>query len=567
MYSFITAKYWGRGPRYWTIQEIKFKTQTGKDLLESPAKEDSRKYGLNSTTQELKPRKECHWVIHHYDNNDYKCLSDQSDDKPDTTFNIEDNESNWPTWNCNVDAATFSQTINEGLNLNAFNRCSDQNVPFSTKAFTGQRRKSDRQRKQEDIGFAIISRNVNLLRDLLESNNDDNPDQNNYPIINREMAELINTIGAFHLAATYLDGSRSCCLVFDALSSKYHQVKHKRDQFGHTVLDCIFLTILRSHTKVSPGAVSNSLRGTSRFAGEEVDIYGRWDADSPCIRQLYAKGQSNIPFKWKHKFYHTSVQTICHSIINIFKRDFPFEINMPSGLFRSICEHYGHECSGSHFHALIMVAYHLAKYGTPNETLFKALACLICLIFCRGNPFRKATLAVPGSHICDHQPITPLKLSEALSHSASTDHWSKDARTGWLVFVMTLKYIAFHHNFGEEELHEIDIEDIELNRWQGLGLLWGAIQAEFLTYRRLTDNDSALSPRFDMLRLLQELQAGNGPFGIDWIEEDVMAALADGGFFTCAENAYCPLVHEVCTEYVANVEQWGRIKFINVPWQ
>ena len=134
------------------------------------------------------------------------------------------------------------------------------------------------------------------------------------------------------------------------------------------------------------------------------------------------------------------------------------------------------------------------------------------------------------------------------------------------MFVITLKYITFHHNFdnlAQEELHELDIGDIHLDMWQGLGSLWGAIQAEFLTYRRLTDNDGALSPRFDMLRLLQELQAGKGPRGIDWIEENMMAEMNVGGFFLDAGGEVYPVVHQVCTEYVANVEQWGRIKFID----
>ncbi|RYP20950.1 hypothetical protein DL765_002487 [Monosporascus sp. GIB2] len=246
MYSFMTAKYWGKGPRYWTAQTIEFKTGTDKSLLEPATQSDSPGYRLTPSAQSFQPKSECHWTIHHHED-EYEALPDSLDDDPNRKYDIE-NESTWPTWTSSVDARSFSETINEGLERNAFSKCLDNEIPFSAEAISRQRQKSSRQRKQEEIGFAIMSRNRDLLWDLL-----DNEDYDDSEI--DEALDICEEMRALHLAATYLDGSRQCCLIINVLPvSSGVQL----DQFGHTVLDNIFLTILRSHTKVIPSAIRHA---------------------------------------------------------------------------------------------------------------------------------------------------------------------------------------------------------------------------------------------------------------------------------------------------------------------
>ncbi|RYP46237.1 hypothetical protein DL768_007504 [Monosporascus sp. mg162] len=257
MYSFMTAKYWGKGPRYWTAQTIEFKTGADKRLLESPTLSESHGYGSTESGQSFQPKSECHWTIHHHQDQ-YEALPDPPDDDSDREYDIED-ESTWPTWTSSVDASIFSETVNEGLGHNAFSKCPDDDMPFSAEAISQHRQKSSRQRKQEDIAFAIMARNFDLLSGLLDGDEID------------EVYDICEEMRASHLAATYLDGSRQCCLIISALPIF---PETPLDQFGHTVLDNIFLTILRSHTRVIPCA-------------------------------LYATGQSNIPFQWKHEFCHT----------------------------------------------------------------------------------------------------------------------------------------------------------------------------------------------------------------------------------------------------------------------
>lgn len=107
--------------------------------------------------------------------------------------------------------------------------------------------------------------------------------------------------------------------------------------------------------------------------------------------------------------------------------------------------------------------------------------------------------------------------------------------------------------------------EISLDAWDGLGPLWGAIQAEFLTHRKVTDLDPALLTRFDLDSLLQGLRAGRGPTSIDFIEKDLMAKVDNRGWFKDSESTRCPVVNEACKEYFDNIGQWGRIEFLGMP--
>ena len=67
------------------------------------------------------------------------------------------------------------------------------------------------------------------------------------------------------------------------------------NDLGHTILDQLMIAILKAHSSCSPGVVDPIFKKAKRFEGEDVDICGRWDADSGCIRQLLVKGDASIP--------------------------------------------------------------------------------------------------------------------------------------------------------------------------------------------------------------------------------------------------------------------------------
>jgi hypothetical protein len=124
---------------------------------------------------------------------------------------------------------------------------------------------------EEAIGFSIMGRNASLLYDLLQKAKDTNLVSSN--------------LNPFHLATSYLDGSKTCCLILNILFNeapvewRQDLRKHNSNDLGHTLLDTLMITILRNHTFVSPGTVDNTLKRRHIFPGQEADICGRWDAD------------------------------------------------------------------------------------------------------------------------------------------------------------------------------------------------------------------------------------------------------------------------------------------------
>lgn len=76
-------------------------------------------------------------------------------------------------------------------------------------------------------------------------------------------------------------------LCFELLIDSHSSEKPHINDLGHTVLDSLMASILKSHTSRVPGVVHTTFGNDQRFAGEEVDICGRWDADSDSIRHCW----------------------------------------------------------------------------------------------------------------------------------------------------------------------------------------------------------------------------------------------------------------------------------------
>ena len=132
-----------------------------------------------------------------------------------------------------------------------------------------------------------MGRNVELVGDLIRQ---------------IQKAEIdISSLHPGHLAISYLDGAKSCCNILDLICLNFRRKDININHLGHTILDNLMIAILKAHTSVSPGAVDDNMKAQTRFIGEEVDICGRWDADSPYFRSLLESGRS-VPFEWKHPF-------------------------------------------------------------------------------------------------------------------------------------------------------------------------------------------------------------------------------------------------------------------------
>jgi len=359
------------------------------------------------------------------------------------------------------------------------------------------------------------------------------------------------------------------------------------------------ITILKSHTYVTPRSVDDSLGNNERFPGENVDICGRWDADSECIQQLLSKGPAAIPSSWKHKFCHTSAQAICHGIDVLqdytrATRDFSIH-NVLSGLYTVRC--FGPDCGlkmqMTPLHTLVMVAYSLAQFGKRDEDLFGILAVLLSCFTRELGRLRRVDIDVSAlfdmellgreeTQLCKHQKLYPSELAQLVPASAVMK-WSKKTREGWEIFCLVLERIEKLILTILRERYGPISDDYEHsgNRWlwnsyytygndiniftedKCLRLLWTAVQTELLTYRRLNEDDPWVSPNFDMTTLLESLRNGEDDIDIGLVRRGMMRPEGVDHI-----TRYLPLywvrATDVSMYYFANMDDWSRTTFIEL---
>ena len=620
LHAYKTAKYWGRGPKEWTqdlighaeIPPAHFKSSPstpgyGPMDLEHPqddtrTDEDSRpdtdpdKIILGSDANpKLKPNMICFWSIHVH-------------------AEFLDSYTEQHAWTCEEAAAVgpFPEKLIQNLQSNSFSNLPQASLPISTAYVAKECRGVPKEFIIETIGLAIMSGNARLLSELL---------------CDAEESEIdISGIFPLHLAATYLDGAVRCCGIFDCLLDNTEDILGEADinGLGHTVLDTLMMTILRSHSACDPGIVDSALKSQIHFPGEDIDICGRWTADSECIRALYASGRRKIPFEWKHKFCHTSALAICHSISFILScfSGFPLDPNHPSGLFQRSCGHCGRRLEILPLHTLMLVALQLSLYGKDDEDLFGILACLLCLLINHVDPSKTAEISdalfkdLYNDDQCSHESMTPSRLAERILAQFSAS-WSPKLVTGWRICHWVLVHAELEWMLGPDRtqdealdsvmqgicLEEIldtssetptispspqghhipcsvlhSMEEIGLGeslKWgreesafgmnHDLAKLWAAVQTEMLTYRRKNICDPWVSENFNMEDLLRSLESGEGAC-VKLITEDMMEKYCKCGKFLCG-SPMCPTDFDVQVEWFSNMDT-PRATYIDVSvWQ
>jgi hypothetical protein len=422
----------------------------------------------------------------------------------------------------------------------------------------------------------------------------------------------------FHLLTSFLDGSKTCCNLLDAaltnIAERSSIEKLYINNHGHTVLDNLMMVILKGHTNCRPVSVEYRFAKLKRFTREEVDICGRWDADSDCIRKLFAEGHATIHFEWKHMFCHTSVQAICHCIGRVFGPVFAPDVDTPSGLFIKNCQACGMKLQLLPLHSLVLTTVHLARSGCPGENLFGMLGCLVCLIATGANPAAKAHISLDAllnrdsAVACSHKDLDPFQLAERVPDSLVAG-WTEDVILGWQVFCSALRYARDKRRSRAKHLprarerdddFRIFVEPSDEEMFDGqesenqdsdnqsdvyeeacshfkrstgnfygeskvVGKLWAAVQTELATYRRLTEDDPWISENFDMRSLLEGLSNG-GLISIGLVEKDMMAPFCQCGRFLDVSDEACPCVDEVCKKHFASLDSdWSRTTYIMIP--
>ena len=540
IYAFKTAKYWGRGPRKWTAGLLQFDSYSAAGLTQnqrSPvidvetifpepfhlAIPQSPKQNLAETNSMTKPSSLCRWSIHACDRLDYE-LSKTRTPSPEPVYDCLD-EAAWKPWSSSEHEPSLHQTLTQGLGSNHFSDIEAENLPVALPKIVQALESSKDAFSEETLGFSIMARNLEMVREILERE--------------RVSDQTLGRMRPLHLAVTYLDGSRACCAVVDALLGGAPFRASDTNTLGHTVFDCLMMTILKAHTYVTPGEIDDGLRDEKSFPGEEVDICGRFDADSDYVRALVASGKAGIPFSWKHKFCHTAVQAICHSIVAIAFTLMGIEDDMitdvPSGLFLKKCVKCGLRMQMKPLHTLVLTAFKLGQFGAKDEDLFGMIAILLCLLRYNVDPLVTADVSMAALFSgnessaaeypeCSHEPLRPRQVAELAWRYV--DEWSNEVKTGWAIFCHILR-VAEHVWSAESgpALRYIECKYCPgrstFHRATNLTILHAAVQTELLTYRRLREDDPWISPEFDMNSVLRSLETGQ-PFTIDLIKEEKM---------------------------------------------
>ena len=620
LFSYKTAKHWGRGPQDWTADILGFDNYYQRTTISisspstpnagvgtpvsqsTPGVEETANLNMESAARG--PSSLCRWSIH-CKPIPYKRLPSP----PRSTSAAVDlcNEKSWPEWSASGGPKNFTEKLCDNLESNNFSNIAVDKMPIAVNQIAGAARRSPEELAIEALGFAIMGRNVNLLEDHLEDDDVDFESSGLYP---------------FHLAISYLDGAKTCCCILDDLED-YHPLSLRKlyvNDLGHTILDQLMIAILKAHTSCLPSVVDVHFKKDKRFAGEEVDICGRWDADSDCIRTLLANGIAGIPFEWKHMFCHTSVQTICHCIGTVFGPRYGPDINMPSGLFLRHCSSCGLKLQLLPLHTLVLVGFHLCQSGCQNENLFGILACLLCMLSNGADPLLKATISMQafltgdGVTDCNHEEMDPAEFAESLFNS-SPSTFSGELRIGWQLVCRVLKRsrsewnatlprrrsalndeeycdVSGSSNEYDDDAMSIDYADSKnsdeeemsvegegsreyafcyrcldgathfLGRSKVLASLWASIQTELLTYRRLQEGDEWISHNFDMNALNDSLDRGNKP-DIALVRNKMMKPYCRHGKFPDAVPA-CPVLDDVAAYYFSNLDEWNRSTFLSV---
>ncbi len=501
-------------------------------------------------------------------------------------------------------APQFREILITALESGDFSDIRSTSLPVALPQVLKSAERTPNALSRECLGFAVMGRDEDLVKSCLLDEELDADD-------------LI----PLYLAISYLDGARTCCNILGPIVSSIFsknelsgETGHTND-LGHTFLDSLMIEILSSHTSLKTKEIDSSWDQDTRFTGQEVDICGRWDADSDCILALYAQGRTAIPFSWKHKFCHTSAQAICHCISTFHELAPCGDINTVSGLFLKHCSYCGLKMKLYPLHTLVVTAFFLVQRGCEDEDLFGILAYLLSMLSTDVNPLWTAEVSLAALQInddtgqCDHEHLDALCFAKKIE-SIYSNTWTEETSTSWHIFCYVLnssihewtevaKISLCNHCRSESDCDfynktsEFDIFDVcskevlweledfpwaafecdgencqSVNFFSGnktLGTLLAAVQIELLTYRRQKDGDPWTSGNFNMQDLLESLETRN-EVGVKLVQDQMMKPFCKCGTFRRGMPE-CPRAADACAFHFSNLEDPGceKVTYVDMP--
>src|SRR2546423_10829191 len=209
LFSFSTAKYWGRGPRHWTSDLLDFNAYSS--LSAGPATPSGAHQGSPglSTGQLVEPHKQdnpqvpdplCRWSVH-----TERVADDnlQEASEGDTDNMDIDEIAGMQPWPQDWHQPSIQDRLRMGLVQNHFSSVRSSDLPMAISQVLRTTARSEEDLLLESISFAIIGRNLELLEDLLDKAH--------------RLKFDYSRIYPLHLATAYLDGSKMCCNLVDRI--------------------------------------------------------------------------------------------------------------------------------------------------------------------------------------------------------------------------------------------------------------------------------------------------------------------------------------------------------------
>ncbi|KAI1751987.1 hypothetical protein F4782DRAFT_547258 [Xylaria castorea] len=459
--------------------------------------------------------------------------------------------------------ASFADELRQSIAYGGFNNTPVEDLPIAQDNIVRGIETDPKALEIDAWKLAIMAGNCELIYQLYGENG-------------RKAPDGLDEIHPFHLAASFLDGGHTCCKVFDALIQCLrppYAFHHNVDNLGHTILDAFTVSILGSHTAICPDSVNYVFRSPNRFPGEEIDICGRWTADTPRLRELFRQGFCQIPTTWKHPFCHTAVQAICHSIIAVYGVACAPSVNTMSGLFIRRCTECGLELKPGPLHSLVVTTFYLANLGMTGETFLGADASLTV------NISVDEILRTSDAGDCSHTHLSSLELMKKVPENI-IDDWSSDckvaerqreSRPNFASNSDAIDQSGKVSDYNSElesdgSLNEILCELVgedgdSYHLWTKfkcsdgeIGLLWATIQTEFLTYRR----------KFSMKSLEDWLLGYSATFQTPLVTEHLMRRHSRCGWFLDGDFAIVhPAAQEVSASYFMNMDIYERTAYIH----
>ena len=169
---------------------------------------------------------------------------------------LPDDETIWPSWSEDQISGIYAEKLVNGLQTSSFSSVEKENLPIDITQVVKSTRRDPEGMLYESIAFSIMGGNEVLLKGLL-----------------RYRPKLVASgLFPFHLAASYLDGPRSCdrimsCLFLFLIGSNYRKLYI--NDIGHTVIDQLMITILKCHTSCSPGIVDEAFKRISALQAKK----------------------------------------------------------------------------------------------------------------------------------------------------------------------------------------------------------------------------------------------------------------------------------------------------------